>query len=136
MKRKFFIFGENELLPYSPLLCPLVSLSTVHSSILPYGLNKFRTSDSVHFFANIPTNNFRSEKKRKKETGVSKSSFEVFTYRKRTHNEPLREGEKRKRKIFGTIGGRGFISVIYSKSLIMGAGGVPRNKETRDFLLN
>jgi hypothetical protein len=49
-----------------PLLCPLVSLSTVHSSIVPKGPNITLTSFSVHFFDSIPTNNFRSEKRKYK----------------------------------------------------------------------
>jgi len=49
----------------TPLLCPLVSLSTVHSSIVPKGPNITLTSFSVHFFDNIPTNNFRSGKRNK-----------------------------------------------------------------------
>lgn len=46
-----------------PLLCPLVSRKTVHSSIVPCPENNCRTSASLYFLFNIPTNNFRSENK-------------------------------------------------------------------------
>ena len=48
-----------------PLLTPLVSLRTVHSSMVPKELNITRTSLSLYFLDTIPTNNFRSEMQKK-----------------------------------------------------------------------
>ena len=45
------------------LLFPVLSLSTEHSSMVPYTLNMFLTSFSVNFLDSIPTNNLRSETK-------------------------------------------------------------------------
>lgn len=44
-----------------PRLTLLLSRSTVHSSIEPYGLNMTRTSFSLIFFDSMPTNSLRSE---------------------------------------------------------------------------
>ena len=49
-----------------PLLTPLVSLRTVHSSMVPKEVNITRTSLSLYFLDTIPMNNFRSEKWKKK----------------------------------------------------------------------
>uniref|UniRef100_A0A6B0USR2 Secreted protein n=1 Tax=Ixodes ricinus TaxID=34613 RepID=A0A6B0USR2_IXORI len=43
-----------------PLLCPLPSLSTVHSSMEPKGENMTRTSLSLHSLASMPMNSLRS----------------------------------------------------------------------------
>lgn len=60
--------GEDQLdnVPNDvPLLWLLVSLSTVHSSMVPNCPNSVLTSFSEHFLDSMPTNNFLSETKRK-----------------------------------------------------------------------
>ena len=48
-----------------PRLTVLLSRRTVHSSMVPKGLNSIRTSLSVTFLDSMPTNSLRSANKRK-----------------------------------------------------------------------
>lgn len=50
-----------------PLLCPFWSRNTVHSSMAPCTSKSLRTSISVSFLFNMPTNNLRSKSCHKKQ---------------------------------------------------------------------